>query len=208
MRMARSIASRHRFCASAREYCRFFSAMTISSAKQKSPAQTFHPRGARANYEFLENCCRLQNDRHHRTENQSQGHHNRHDKRSSLLGFLSIPHHCTSFREKSSRREQIPAAYTKSLYILHCIQFARMCNCQATNTKIFSHRACRLPFCSPLATYRAAVAKFPARRLSQTASSRTETRRTPSCAIRPCILMYFFVSFCCFYYCNSTSVPV
>lgn len=111
--------------------------------------------------------------------------------------------------EKNQSAENDPCGlHTKSPYILHCIQFARMCNCQATNTKIFSHRACRLPFCSPLATYRAAAAEFPARCLSQTASFRTETRRTPSCAIRPCILMYFFVSFCCFSYCNSTSVPV
>lgn len=181
----------------------------IPSAKQKSPAQTLHPRGAKTNHEILENCCRLQNDRHHRTENQSQGHHNRHDKRSSLLGFLSIPHLLYLFSRKIKPQRTNPCGiHTKSPYILHCIQFARMCNCQATNTKIFSHRACRLPFCSPLATYRAAAAEFPARCLSQTASFRTETRRTPSCAIRPCILMYFFVSFCCFSYCNSTSVPV
>ena len=180
----------------------------ISSAKQKSPAQTFHPRGARTNHEILQNCCRLQNDRHHRTKHQGQGHHDRHDKRSSFLGFLSIPHLSTSFQENSSRRERIPAAYTKSLYILHCIQFARMCNCQAPNTREIRRQLRLLLFCSPLATYRAAAAEFPARHLSQTASSRTETRRTPSCAIRPCILMYFFVSFCCFSYCNSTSVPV
>lgn len=181
----------------------------ISSAKQKSPAQTLHPRGARTNHEILENCCRLQNDRHHRTKHQGQRHHDRHDKRSRLLSFLPIPHLLYLFSRKfKSRRTNPCGLHTKSPYILHCIQFARMCNCQATNTKIFSHRVCRLPFRSPLATYRTAAAGFPARRLSQTASSRTETRRTPFCAIRSCILMYFFVSFCCFFYCNSTSASV
>lgn len=181
----------------------------ISSAKTKKPRADIHPRRARNNYEYLENSCCLQNDRHHRTEHQSQRHHDRHDERSSFLSFLPIPHLLYLFSRRIKPQRTNPCGlHTKSPYILHCIQFARMCNCQATNTKIFSHRACRLPFCSPLAACRAAVAKFPARRLSQTASSRTETRRTPSCAIRPCILMYFFVSFCCFSYCNSTSVPV
>ena len=129
-------------------------------------------------------------------------------REAAFLAFFRFRIFCTSFREESSRRERIPAAYTKSLYILHCIQFARMCNCQATNTKIFSHRACRLPFCSPLAAYRAAVAEFPARRLSQTASSRTKIGRTPSCAFRSCIFVYYFVSFCCFPYCNSNCVPL
>ena len=134
----------------------------ISSAKQKSPAQTFHPRGARTNYEILENCCRLQNDRHHRTQHQGQSHHDRHDKRSYLLGFLPISHLLYLFSRKiKPQRTNLCGSYTTSAYILHCIQFARMCNCQATNTKIFSHRACRLPFCSPLAAYRAAAAKFP-----------------------------------------------
>ena len=119
-------------------------------------------------------------------------------REAAFWAFFRFRIFCTSFREESSRRERIPAAYTKSLYILHCIQFARMCNCQATNTKIFSHLACRLPFCSPLAAYRAAVAEFPARRLSQTASSRTKIGQTPSCAFRSCIFVYYFVSFCCF----------
>lgn len=119
-------------------------------------------------------------------------------REAAFWAFFRFRIFCTSFREESSRRERIPAAYTKSLYILHCIQFARMCNSQATNTKIFSHRACRLPFCSPLAPYRAAAAEFPARCLSQTASSRTETRRTPSRAIRSCILVYFLYLFVVF----------
>lgn len=181
----------------------------ISSAKQKSPAQTFHPRGARTNHEILQNCCCLQNDRHHRTQHQGQSHHDRHDKRSRFLGFLSISHLLYLFSRKIKPQRTNPCGiHTKSPYILHCIQFARMCNCQATNTKIFSHRACRLPFCSPLAAYRAAVAEFPARRLSQTASSRTKIGRTPSCAFRSCIFVYYFVSFCCFPYCNSNCVPL
>lgn len=181
----------------------------ISSTKTKSPAQTFHPRVARTNYEILENCCRLQNDRHHRTEHQGQRHHDRHDKRSRLLSFLPIPHLLYLFSRKIKPQRTNPCGlHTKSPYILHCIQFAQMCNCQAPNAYIFSHRACRLPFCSPLAAYRAAAAEFPARHLSQTASSRTETRRTPSRAIRSYILVYFFVSFCCFPYCNSICVLV
>lgn len=181
----------------------------ISSAKTKKPRADIHPRRARNNYEYLENSCCLQNDRHHRTEHQGQGHHDRHNERSRLLSFLPIPHLLYLFSSKiKPQRTNLCGSYTTSAYILHCIQFARMCNCQATNTKIFSHRACRLPFCSPLAAYRAAVAEFPARRLSQTASSRTKIGRTPSCAFRSCIFVYFFVSFCCFLYCNSICVLV
>lgn len=181
----------------------------ISSAKTKKPRADIHPRRARNNYEYLENSCCLQNDRHHRTEHQSQRHHDRHDERSSFLSFLPIPHLLYLFSRKIKPQRTNPCGlHTKSPYILHCIQFAQMCNCQAPNAYIFSHRACRLPFCSPLAAYRAAAAEFPARHLSQTASSRTETRRTPSRAIRSCILVYFFVSFCCFPYCNSTSASV
>lgn len=181
----------------------------ISSTKTKSPAQTFHPRVARTNYEILENCCRLQNDRHHRTKHQGQRHHDRHDERSRLLSFLPISHLLYLFSRKIKPQRTNPCGlHTKSPYILHCIQFAQMCNCQAPNTYIFSHRACRLPFCSPLAAYRTAAAEFPARHLSQTASSRTETGRTLSCTIRSCILVYFFVSFCCFLYCNSICVLV
>ena len=181
----------------------------ISSAKTKKPRADIHPRRARNNYEYLENSCCLQNDRHHRTEHQSQRHHDRHDERSSFLSFLPIPHLLYLFSRRIKPQRTNPCGlHTKSPYILHCIQFARMCNCQAPNTREIRRQLRLLLFCSPLAAYRAATSGFPARHLSQTALSRTEIGRTPSRAVRHCIFVYYFVSFCCFPYCNSASASV
>lgn len=128
-------------------------------------------------------------------------------REAAFWAFFRFCIFCTSFREKSSRRERIPAAYTKSLYILHCIQFAQMCNYQAMNAKIFSHRACRLPFCSPLATYRTAVAGFPG--ATPIPNCFVQNGNKANSFLRHSFL-YPRVLFCIFlfFYCNSASASV